>query len=196
METIVKRLYEAMILVDSAKAASDWDGLIGTIEAILKKAEAEIVSIRKWDERRLAYEIEKKGRGTYILCYFRSAGDRISGIEREVQLSEQIMRVLILNAEHLTDEDVEKERAAVVMAEKKTEDAALRAQQRKEEAAAVNTTETASRTNSDESTDAEAEPEAGDETKTAVDEAGKLEVSEGDAKADESALESQEEEIN
>ena len=129
METIVKRLYEAMILVDSAKAASDWNGIIGTIKAIFKKAEAEIVSIRKWNERRLAYEIEKKGRGTYILCYFRAAGSSISGIERAAQLSEQIMRLLILRAEHLTDADIEKERTAASETGKKAEQAAGQLQQ-------------------------------------------------------------------
>ena len=41
----MKKLYEAMFLVDSAQAASDWDGITGAIETILKRAEAEIVSM-------------------------------------------------------------------------------------------------------------------------------------------------------
>jgi len=28
--------------------------------------------MRKWDERRLAYEIKKQKRGLYILCYFKA----------------------------------------------------------------------------------------------------------------------------
>ncbi len=105
----MKKLYEAMFLVDSAQAASDWDGIIGAIETILKRAEAEIVSMKKWDERRLAYEIKKKSRGTYILCYFRADGQKISAIERDAQLSERVMRVLILSAEAMSQEDVDKE---------------------------------------------------------------------------------------
>lgn len=108
METIVKKLYEAMFLVDSAEAA-DWDAVITTIKNILEKAEAEIVSIRKWDERKLAYEINGKTKGTYILCYFRAEGGRIQDIERDVQLSERIMRVLILSAEQITQEDIERD---------------------------------------------------------------------------------------
>ena len=116
METIVKKLYEAMFLVDSAPLLSakaekgaDWDAVITTIKNILEKAEAEIVSIKKWDERRLAYEINGKTRGTYILCYFRAEGGRIQDIERDVQLSERIMRVLILSAEHIKQEDIERD---------------------------------------------------------------------------------------
>ena len=105
METVVKKLYEAMFLVDSAQA-QNWDTIIAAIKTILEKTEAEIVSIKKWDERRLAYEINGKTRGTYILCYFRADGDRIRDIERDVQLSERIMRVLILSPATREKQDI------------------------------------------------------------------------------------------
>jgi small subunit ribosomal protein S6 len=98
LDTVTKRLYEAMFLVDSA-VATDWDGIIKTIQEILKRAEAEIVSLSKWGERKLAYEIDHKTRGTYILCYFRADTGRIREIERAIQLSERIMRVLILSVD-------------------------------------------------------------------------------------------------
>ena len=112
MATVTKKQYEGMFLVDTALAASDWDGTIKTIENILKKFGAEIISTRKWDERRLAYDIQKKSRGTYILTYFKCDGPRIQEIEKSVHLSEQIIRVLILNADHMTQEDMEKETPA------------------------------------------------------------------------------------
>lgn len=113
METVAKKnLYEGMFLVDSAEAGTDWDGVVGTIRKMLEKAKAEIVSIRKWDDRRLAYDIRGVSRGTYIICYFRVDGQKIQDIEKSVQLSERIMRVLILNAEHMTAEDIEKDTPA------------------------------------------------------------------------------------
>ena len=111
--TSKKNLYEGMFLIDSARAAADWDGIISVITKILERAKAEIVSIRKWDDRKLAYDIQGKSRGLYIICYFRVDGGKIQDIEKNVQLSEQIMRVLILNAEHLTDEDIEKDTPAI-----------------------------------------------------------------------------------
>ena len=113
METVAKnKLYEGMFLVDSSKAGADWDGIVAAIRTILEKAGAEIDSIRKWDDRRLAYEIKGKSRGTYILSYFRADGARIRDIEKSVRLSEKIMRVLILSAERLSPEDIEKETPA------------------------------------------------------------------------------------
>jgi small subunit ribosomal protein S6 len=101
-----------MFLVDSAMAASNWDSVNNAIKTILERADAEIVSIRKWDDRKLAYEIRRVSRGVYLLCYFRVNGEKIKDIEHSVQLSEQIMRVLILNAEHMTTEDIEKDTPA------------------------------------------------------------------------------------
>lgn len=112
MATVTKKQYEGMFLVDTALAAADWNGTIKSIETVLKRSDADIISIRKWDERRLAYDIQKKSRGTYILTYFKCDGPKIRDIEKAVQLSEQIMRVMILNADHMTQEDIEKETPA------------------------------------------------------------------------------------
>ena len=99
METAVKRLYEGMFLVDSAQAAADWEGTMSVIETILQRADAEVVAMRKWQERKLAYEIDHKTRGTYILTYFKADSQRIAGIEKDVLLSEKVMRVLVLGTE-------------------------------------------------------------------------------------------------
>jgi small subunit ribosomal protein S6 len=109
----VQRLYEGMFLVDSAMAAADWDGTLAIIENFLKRANAEVVVMRKWDERRLAYDIDRKSRGTYILCYFKADTQRIAGIEKDVQLSEKVMRVLILTTEGRPAEMVERDIAGL-----------------------------------------------------------------------------------
>jgi small subunit ribosomal protein S6 len=109
LKTVAAKLYEAMFLVDSALAASDWQGVNDSVRSILEKVGAEIVSINKWDERKLAYNIGGKSRGTYLLAYFRVDGSRISEIERSVQLSEDIMRVLILSVEGVEQRYLAKE---------------------------------------------------------------------------------------
>jgi small subunit ribosomal protein S6 len=163
LETMAKKnLYEGMFLVDSALAASNWEGVNNTIKKILERAEAEIVSIRKWDDRKLAYEIQGKGRGVYILCYFRVDGERISEIEKAVQLSEQIMRVLILNAEHMTAEDIEKDTPASKMEKEKGEEETTQESQPEQQSADYET-EKAEQTEQEELT--EQEPEESTEDK-------------------------------
>jgi small subunit ribosomal protein S6 len=120
LKTIAKKkLYEGMFLIDSALTGADWDGIIVAIRKILEKAQAEIVSIEKWDDRRLAYDIKGKSRGTYILSYFKVDGAKIQDIEKSVRLSEKIMRVLILSGERLGPEDIEKDTPAMKLKKEK-----------------------------------------------------------------------------
>jgi small subunit ribosomal protein S6 len=118
-QNVTKKLYEGMFLVDSALATADWDGTLAAIRTILERAGADLVSMKKWDERKLAYTIRSKTRGTYILTYFRAEGPRISQIERDVRLSEKIMRALILRVDHLTQDDLDKETPAIKIEQEK-----------------------------------------------------------------------------
>ncbi|MHC4524086.1 MAG: 30S ribosomal protein S6 [Planctomycetota bacterium] len=108
METAVKRMYEGMFLVDSALAAQDWQKILDEVQRILDRAEADVVSLKKWDERRLCYDVQGKSRGTYILVYFNCDTDKVKGIERDVQLSELITRVLVLRTDRMSKQDLER----------------------------------------------------------------------------------------
>ena len=97
--------YEAMFLIGQSVAA-DLAGVIQHINEVLARGHAEVIAMRKWDERRLAYEIRGQKRGLYILVYFRAAGPDVAHIERDCNLSEKILRTLILRADHLTMEEM------------------------------------------------------------------------------------------
>lgn len=97
--------YEAMFLISQAVAA-DLSGAVAHINELLARAHAEVIAMRKWDERRLAYEIKKQKRGLYILCYFKAPNTSISHLERDCNLSEKVMRVMILRADHLTEDEM------------------------------------------------------------------------------------------
>jgi small subunit ribosomal protein S6 len=97
--------YESMFLIGQA-AAADLAGVIDHIKEILARGHAEIVAMRKWDERRLAYEIKKQKRGLYILCYFKAPNDQLAHIERDCNLSEKVIRALIIRADHLTLDEI------------------------------------------------------------------------------------------
>jgi small subunit ribosomal protein S6 len=97
--------YEGMFLVSQA-AASDFKGVVDHIRSIIEKQGGTIVAMRKWDERRLAYEIDKQKRGLYILTYFSAPNVALAQIERNCNLSEQIMRVLLLRCDHLSIDEM------------------------------------------------------------------------------------------
>jgi small subunit ribosomal protein S6 len=97
--------YEAMFLV-SQSAAADLGSIVDHINEILAKGSAELIALRKWDERRLAFEISKQKRGTYLLAYFSADPANIMTIERACNLSETVLRFMLLRADHLTREEM------------------------------------------------------------------------------------------
>ena len=97
--------YEAMFLLSQAVAA-DLGSAVEHIKEIIARGHGEIVALRKWDERRLAYEIAGQKRAVYILAYFKAPGPDVAHIERDCNLSERVMRAMILRADHLTEEEI------------------------------------------------------------------------------------------
>ena len=95
-ESVVSRLYEAMFIIDSAKAKEDYAKMEAECLGCLTRHGAEIVKTVKWDDRRLSYEIKKIRRGTFILVHFNSDPLAIVKMERQCALNENILRVLIL----------------------------------------------------------------------------------------------------
>ena len=89
------KLYEAMYLFDNA-AAHEWSAVEAEVNRLCERIGAELVVCVKFDERRLAYEVNKRKRGTFVLTYMNVEPERITDLERDVRLSEAVLRVLVL----------------------------------------------------------------------------------------------------
>jgi small subunit ribosomal protein S6 len=100
-----KNNYEAMFLVSQA-AAHDLGACVDHIKEVLGRGKADIIAFKKWDERRLAYEINKQKRGVYFLTYFSADPVSIEVIERQSHLSSDILRVMVLRCDHLTEDEM------------------------------------------------------------------------------------------
>lgn len=89
-------LYEAMILVENNFARENWEKASTGITNIITKNGGKVEKIVKWDERKLAYEIKKHKRGTYVLVHFTAPTSSIVTMEKEYKLVDFILRVMIL----------------------------------------------------------------------------------------------------
>jgi small subunit ribosomal protein S6 len=100
------RIYEGLFLFPQS-VATDLQSAVDHIGSILERADAEVIALSKWDERRLAYDIKGNKRGVYFLAYFKVAFDKLDSIERDCNLSEEILRALVTRAEHVPQELIE-----------------------------------------------------------------------------------------
>lgn len=98
------KLYEGMFLFDSNLAARDWPGLEGHVQDLLSKNGAELVYSERWPDRKLMYEIKRCKKGTHYLTYFRAPPGAIQGIKRDCELSERVLRLLVVHDENLESE--------------------------------------------------------------------------------------------
>ncbi|MCP3903646.1 MAG: 30S ribosomal protein S6 [Planctomycetes bacterium] len=99
-------IYEGMFLFPQA-AAGDLQGALDHVTELLERAKADIISLCKWDERRLAFEIKGNKRGVYFLAYFKADPTNLVGLERDCNLSEKLLRSMVVKAEHVPAETVE-----------------------------------------------------------------------------------------
>jgi small subunit ribosomal protein S6 len=89
-------VYECMFLLDTNKVGGDMAGAEAQLLSMVQKHQAEPLAYRPWDERRLAYPINKHKKGLYYLMYVRTEGKNLVEIEKDIALNEMILRSLIL----------------------------------------------------------------------------------------------------
>lgn len=90
------RMYEAMFLVEPQAAATAWPKVQQDIEGLITRNGGAVVRLRKWEERKLTYNIKKRQRGTYVLTYFNAPTTTIDKLKKDIQLSETVLRALVL----------------------------------------------------------------------------------------------------
>ena len=78
-----------------------------------------IENVDVWGKRRLAYEIQKKTEGIYVVVNFTATSEATQELDRQLKLNEQIMRTKVLRAEEaIAQVAAEKERAEAKAARK------------------------------------------------------------------------------
>lgn len=95
-ETARENLYEGMFLVGSSQYANDPEGTTEAILAILERAGATISAQRPWQDGKLAYEIEGHRKGLHYLVCFKMPPSGMEIITRQCQLSDVIIRQLVI----------------------------------------------------------------------------------------------------
>jgi ribosomal protein S6 len=105
------QLYEGMFLLDNQVVREDWGRAKAVVTDALAKHGANVLSARRWDERRLTYPIRGRKRATYLLTYFEQDGQRSQALRHDLEIDERVLRYLILGAEALPAGEVEKSQA-------------------------------------------------------------------------------------
>jgi len=85
-----------MFLVDPNKYTEDPEAVEGEVKSLVEKHGGKIAQFERWDDRKLAYEIDGHKRGVYLLTHFEMPGEGIDTMARETRIIDSILRHMIV----------------------------------------------------------------------------------------------------
>ena len=91
--------YEVMYVIDAALEDSARVELINRFSDLVKKNGGEIDRVDEWGKRRLAYAINYKTEGYYVLMYIKAPSDLPRELERNLQIADSVLRYLVVRYE-------------------------------------------------------------------------------------------------
>lgn len=115
-----KRTYEMIFIVDPDAADEEVVKLSEGVQTIITGQGGSITKTEMMGKRQLAYEINHKKDGTYVLLEVEGSGAEIAEVERRMRVNDQILRYMTVRVDEMRQRaDKLKERRAR-KAEKKT----------------------------------------------------------------------------
>ncbi len=91
--------YEVMYVIDAALEDGARAELIARFTELVKKNGGEIDRVDEWGKRRLAYAINYKTEGYYVLMYIKAPAELPRELERNFQINDKVLRSLIIRYE-------------------------------------------------------------------------------------------------
>ena len=92
-------VYEGMFILDPAKYSRDPAGSAQQINDLITQQGGSVLAARLWDERKLAYPINGHKKGVYWLTYFKMPGGNLTALERQCEITDDIIRKLFLKVD-------------------------------------------------------------------------------------------------
>ena len=94
-------LYETLFVVHPEKGPRMKE-FIERFKKVIEGQEGSVIAIDEWGARDLAYRIEKQARGYYTLIRYNASGRAVDELERNLRLTDGILRYLTVRADAST----------------------------------------------------------------------------------------------
>ena len=91
--------YELIYVIDTAMEETARNELIARFNGMIEQEGGKVEKVEEWGKRRLAYAINYKTEGYYVLVNFTANAELPREIERVMQINESILRYLTVKVE-------------------------------------------------------------------------------------------------
>jgi len=96
-----KRTYEVIFIIDPDIADNEVMQLSEGIQKIITSQGGSITKTEMMGKRQLAYEINHKRNGTYVLLEVEGSGAEIAEVERRMRVNDQILRYMTIRVDEM-----------------------------------------------------------------------------------------------
>ncbi|MBI5598153.1 MAG: 30S ribosomal protein S6 [Deltaproteobacteria bacterium] len=86
------RHYETVFIINPDAGEEATKGIVKKAAALVEKHEGKEIKVEEWGRRRLAYPVEKKKEGYYVLFTYSSSAEASKELERMFRNNEAVMR--------------------------------------------------------------------------------------------------------
>ena len=122
------RTYEVIFIVDPDAAEDEVMKLSEGVQKIITDQGGSITKTEMMGKRQLAYEINHKKDGTYVLLEVEGSGKEIAEVERRMRVNDQILRYMTVRVDEMRQRAAKlKERRARKAAQKSSNGKAKKA---------------------------------------------------------------------
>ncbi len=102
--------YETVFILTPVLSDAQVKEAVDKFKGILTGAGAEIINEENWGLKKLAYAIEKKSTGFYVMLEFKAEPTVIKGYELQMRRDERVLRYLTVKNEKYAAQYAEKRR--------------------------------------------------------------------------------------
>jgi small subunit ribosomal protein S6 len=86
------RIYEELFILKPDATEEEVSGLVSQLEGVITSSGGTIDKIDKWGVRKLAYKVQKKSEGFYVLMVFHCEPTASKEVERRLRVSDMVMK--------------------------------------------------------------------------------------------------------
>ena len=91
--------YEVMYIIDTALEEQARVDLINRFSGLVELNGGQVDRVDEWGKRRLAYPINYKTEGYYVLMYIQAPSELPRELERNFQINDNVLRYLVIRYE-------------------------------------------------------------------------------------------------
>jgi small subunit ribosomal protein S6 len=88
------QIYESIFILRPNLSEEEVTKAVEKMKSMVEKSGGAILQVENWGKRKLAYEVEKEKKGTYIVFRFKGDGKIINALEHTYRMEDAIIKFL------------------------------------------------------------------------------------------------------